>query len=257
MPAHRSRGAGALRGLNGAAPPQTGSSPGCAAAGSPGSCDLHDAGPSRGCSAAGSCPLLHRRSWCSRCQPRSRCLQRCRSCWNDRSRTESATESSGGPWWGGAAGRWWMLAMRLEKVAVLLSSCLLSIGDGRMLPASSDAFKCFFFLSAQWGEIPGSSWFSPRASHKHHPHHIHPQSICHLWKHVIITGKPLQMMFSLNNRVFHGPITVFPALTSKSHVLHCFLTASPKTFKRYNLVQRGIAQQLLQQKAKAIRADPS
>lgn len=145
MPAHRSRGAGALRGLNGAAPPQTGSSPGCAAAGSPGSCDLHDAGPSRGCSAAGSCPLLHRRSWCSRCQPRSRCLQRCRSCWNDRSRTESATESSGGPWWGGAAGRWWMLAMRLEKVAVLLSSCLLSIGDGRMLPASSDAFKCFFF----------------------------------------------------------------------------------------------------------------
>lgn len=168
MPAHRPRGACVLRVLNGAAPPQTGSSPGCAAAGSPGSCDLHDAGPTRGCSAAGSSPLLHWRSSCSRCPPRCRCLQRCRSRWNDKSRTETATESSGGPWLGrsravvdGRNGA--RLEIRSQKVPIL-SSRLVSIGGGRILRVSSDAFKSLgfiLFLSAQWGEIPGSSWFSP------------------------------------------------------------------------------------------------
>lgn len=73
-----------------------------------------------------------------------------------------------------------------------------------------------FILSAQWGEIPGSSWFSPRVSNKHHLHHIHPFSICHLWKRVLITDKPLQVRFSLNYHivphcdcVFHAMITGF------------------------------------------------
>lgn len=100
----RPRGVCELRAMSGAAPPRTGSSPGCAAADSPGSCDHRGAAPSRGCSAAGSSPLLRWRSSCSRCRPRyhCHCSRRYRSCRNDRNQTETATESSGGPWLGRA-----------------------------------------------------------------------------------------------------------------------------------------------------------
>lgn len=33
-----------------------------------------------------------------------------------------------------------------KKVAILLSSCLVSIADGQILPVSSDAFRGFLFL---------------------------------------------------------------------------------------------------------------
>lgn len=94
------RGVCELRAKSGAAPQRAGSSPGCAAAGSPGSCDHRGAAPSRGCSAACSSPLLR---WCSsssRYRPsyRCRCFQRYRSYRNDRNQTETAIESSGGPW---------------------------------------------------------------------------------------------------------------------------------------------------------------
>lgn len=100
----RPQGVCELRAKSGAAPPQTGSSLGCAVAGSPGSYDHRDAAPNRSCSAAGSSPLLRWRSSCSRYQQRYRChcFQRCRSCRNDKSQTETATESSGGPWLGRA-----------------------------------------------------------------------------------------------------------------------------------------------------------
>lgn len=97
----RPRGVCELRAKSGAAPLRTGSSPGCAAAaGSPGSCGHRGAAPSRRCSAACSSPLLRWRSSCSRYRLRYHCccLQRCCSCRNDRSQTETATESSGGPW---------------------------------------------------------------------------------------------------------------------------------------------------------------
>lgn len=121
-PAYRPRGVCAgLRVRSVAAPPRTGSSPGraaVAAAGCPGSCDHHHlhrgggAAPSRGCSAAAAGSSLHllllrwRSSSCSqRYRPRyhhCHCCQRCRSCRNDRSQTETETESSGGPWLGRA-----------------------------------------------------------------------------------------------------------------------------------------------------------
>lgn len=100
-PAYRPRGVCELRVMSGAAPLRTGSSPGCAvAAGSPGSCGHRGAAPSRRWSAAGSSPLLRWRSSCSRYRLHYHycCLQRCCSCRNDRNQTETATESSGGPW---------------------------------------------------------------------------------------------------------------------------------------------------------------
>lgn len=105
-PAYRPRGVYELRVRSGAAPLRTGSSPGCAAAaaaaaavGSRGS-SVRGAAPSRGCSAVGSSPLLRWRSSGCRYRPCYRCRRshRCHSWRNDRSQTETATESSGGPW---------------------------------------------------------------------------------------------------------------------------------------------------------------
>lgn len=187
----RPRGVCELRAMSGAAPLRTGSSPGCAAAGSPGSYDLRGAAPSRSCSAAGSSPLLRWRSSGSRYRPRyrRRCFQRCRSWRNDRSQIETATESSGGPWLErrravvdecdeGRTERWTDRSPAPNTASPFLSTHRVTSDDDRRLRVFSEAFTAVILNNEKrYLEAAGSHKHSPRMSHKHHLHRLHSLSL--------------------------------------------------------------------------------
>lgn len=182
----RPRGVCALRARSDAAPQRTGSSPGRAAAGSPGSSDHRGAAPSQGCSAEDSSPLLRWRSSCSRYHPRYRChcLQRCRLSRNDKNQTETATASWGGPW--------------LEEKRAVVDGRDGKVGlerwtsRNRQEPFSSDCFslssqlplmttgccECFLrhlkplFLNNEMRYLEAAG-FSPHMLHKHNLHQMH------------------------------------------------------------------------------------